>query len=362
MTAKDGPILLLVGTRKGAFVFSSRDGRRTWKMSGPHFRGNNIYHVSYDRRNKILLASVGSEQWGPSIARSSDLGKNWKTSKTPPKFPKKSKLSVKRVWHIEPGTEDEPEVVYSGVEPAALFRSDNKGESWVANDALVYHKTRTKWQPGGGGLCLHTILLDDKDSKKMHIAISAVGTLFTQDGGESWKFQNKNVLADFMPNKYPVFGQCTHKLARHSARPNVIYQQNHCGGYRGDDGGNNWIDIRNNLPSRFGFPIAVDANDPKRVYVAPLEGDYARISPEGHCTIWASDNSGKEWIPLNRGLPATSYFTILREGMVADDQDPCGVYFGSTTGQLFASRNRGEGWTKITDGLPPINSVYVSPA
>ena len=362
MAPKREKVLLLVGTKKGAFVFSSTDGRRTWKSSGPHFRGNDIYHLSYDRRNKLLLASVNNQQWGPSIARSSDLGKNWKVSKTPPKFPKKSGYSVARIWHIEPGLEDEPETLYAGVEPACLFKSEDAGETWSAYDSLVYNKTRKDWVPGGGGLCLHTILLDERDPKKMHVAISAVGTLFTNDGWETWKFQNKNVLVDYSPEKYPVFGQCVHKLARNSQTPDVIYQQNHFGIFRSDDNGEDWKDIRNNLPSRFGFPIVADGNDPKRVYVAPLEGDFARISLKGRFAVWASDNSGKEWFSLEKGIPEVSYFTILREGMIGDLEDPCGLYVGSTTGQLFASRDQGDNWAKITDGLPPVNSVYVSVA
>jgi hypothetical protein len=359
MTRRDAN-LLLVGTRKGAFIFTSKDGRKTWKSSGPHFRGKDINHIIYDRRNGLLLAAVNDEHWGPSIARSFDLGTSWTLPETPPKFPKGSGLSVSTIWHLEPGDGDHPDDVYLGVAPACLFKSEDKGENWQVNDSLLNHRTRKKWQPGGGGLCLHTILVDPTDRKRMHIGISAVGTLFTEDGGEKWEFQNKNVLAGFLPDRYPVYGQCVHKMARTSAKRNVIYQQNHCGVYRSDNNGKDWTDIRNNLPSRFGFPISVDANDAKRVYVAPLEGDFARIPPDGHFAVWASDNSGKEWFPLDHGLPKTSYFTLLREGMTSDEEDPGGLYFGTTTGQLFCSRNRGEEWSRITDALPPILSVSVS--
>ncbi|MDG6905884.1 MAG: exo-alpha-sialidase, partial [Nitrososphaerota archaeon] len=245
--------LLLVGTRKGAFVFASSDDRRSWKASGPYFRGKEIYDVVYDRRNKLLMVSVNDNHWGPSIARSKDLGENWKIS-SPPKFPKKSKDSVKRIWSITPGIDDEPGVIYCGVEPAMLFRSDDAALTWKVNEPLLENKTRPKWQAGGGGLCMHTILVDEGNPKNIHVGISAVGTLNSKDGGNSWKFQNKNVLSDFHPEKYPEYGQCVHKIVRHRDRPGVLYQQNHCGVFRSDDDGEEWEDIRNNLPSRFGFP------------------------------------------------------------------------------------------------------------
>ncbi len=359
MPRKSESIILSVGTRKGAFVFTSKDGRRTWKSSGPFFRGKEIYQITFDNRNKVLFTSVNDEHWGPSVARSNDLGKNWKITE-PPKYPKESGLSVKRIWNITPGAENEDNVVYAGVEPAMLFRSDDKGVSWKINETLLNHETRPKWQPGGGGLCLHTILVDERDTNNIHIAISAVGTLNSKDGGATWKFQNKNVLADFLPEKYPEYGQCVHKIARHGDRPDVLYQQNHCGVYRSDDGGENWKDIRNNLPSRFGFPIAVDANDPKRVYAAPLEGDFSRVSPDNKFSIWASDNSGKEWHSLSKGFPKPAYFEVLRDSMKTDEEDPSGVYVGTKTGQLYGSRNHGNSWSLVSGVLPEILSVSVS--
>ena len=362
MTPRRDHVVLLVGTKKGGFVFTSDASRRHWKVSGPHLKGREVYHMAYDGRTGDILASVISNHWGPTVAKSKDLGVEWKESKTPPKFPKSSGLSVARLWHIRPGGEDDPGVVYAGVEPACLFRSEDNGDSWEVNEAMMNHRTRKKWQPGGGGLCLHTIIPNQQRPKRIHVAISAVGTMRTENGGESWEFQNKNVLADFNPEggKYPVFGQCVHKLAVNPSNPDVIFQQSHCGVYRSDDAGENWIDIRNNLPSRFGFPVAVDANDEKRAYVAPLEGDFSRIPPGGHFAVWGTDNSGKEWFKLDAGIPVESYFTVLREGMVADGEDPCGLYFGTTTGQLFTSADQGNRWTKVTDGLPPILSVSVS--
>ena len=352
--------LLMVGTRKGAFVFSSEDGRRTWKSSGPWFEGKEVHHVAYDKRSGTLLAAVNSMVWGPSVERSHDLGKTWKKTKNPPRFPKGSKLSVSKVWHVEPGTEDEPETLYLGVAPGCLFKSEDGGETWTPNEAMMKHPTRKKWQPGAGGLCLHSVLVRGNDPRRLHIAISAVGTMASRDGGESWEFQNKNVRADFFPNKFPVYGQCVHKIVRNPEKPNLIYQQNHCGTYRSDDDGRNWVDISEGLPSRFGFPIAVDGNDPKRVYASPLAGDFNRVSPKGHFAVWASEDSGKSWSALDDGLPNPAYFTVLREAMAADQGDPCGISVGTTGGHLFFSRNQGEKWTTITDTLPPILSVSAS--
>jgi photosystem II stability/assembly factor-like uncharacterized protein len=323
-------------------------------------KGNEIYHMAYDKRSGAMLASMISGHWGPTVARSDDMGKTWKESRTPPKFPKGSGLSVARVWHIRPGSDDEPGVVYAGVEPACLFKSEDGGKSWEVNKSLMNQKTRKKWQPGAGGLCLHTILPNSKRPKMMHVAISAVGTMRTEDGGENWKFQNKGVMAGFLPEKYPEYGTCVHKLASNPSRPDVIYHQNHTGVYRSDDAGENWKDIRNNLPSRFGFPMAVDANEPKRAYVAPLEGDFSRIPPGGHFAVWGTDNGGKEWFKLDAGIPSVSYYTVLRDGMVSDMEDPCGLYFGTTTGQLFASRDQGNHWRNLSAGLPPVLSVNVS--
>lgn len=357
-----GKAILMVGTRKGAFVFTSEDGRKTWKSSGPWFEGKEVNHMALDRRTGTLLACVNNMHWGPSVERSQDMGETWKKGKSPPKFPKGSGLSVSRVWHVEPGTEAEPDVLYLGVDPACLFKSEDYGATWAPNEAMMKHETRKKWQPGGGGLCLHSIVPREKDPKRMHVAISAVGTMWTKDGGESWEFQNKHVRADFLPNKFPVYGQCVHKIVKSARRPDVIYQQNHCGTYRSDDDGKDWVDISAGLPSRFGFPIAVDANEPKRVYAVPLKGDFNRVPPKARFAIWVSDDAGKNWSAKDRGLPRTSYFTILREGMAADDADPCGVCVGTTTGHLFFSRDQGESWTTVTDTLPPILSVSAAVA
>jgi photosystem II stability/assembly factor-like uncharacterized protein len=353
--------LIMLGTKKGVFVFESNDGRRSWKTSGPRFKGAPVYHVTFDSRNRVMFAAVENIFQGPMVARSSDLGKTWKEGKKAPGFPKGSDWTVKRVWHVEPGPEDEPDTVYSGVEPASLFKSEDAGQTWALNEALFNQDTRPKWQPGFGGLCLHSILVDPRDEDIIHVAISSVGILKTKDGGKTWSFKNKNLLAEFMPNKYPVWGQCPHHIVRHPARPDIIYQQNHCGAYRSDDNGETWKEMVSNLPSRFGFPIAVDYNDPKRVFVVPESGA-ARLPIDGRFLVWGSDDEGRTWSPLGNGLPKRSFYTVYREGMDTDEEDPCGVYVGTSTGQLLYSRNTGKSWAMIADGLPPILSVNAAGA
>ena len=318
--------------------------------------------MTFDPRSKTMLAAVDNDFQGARIAKSSDLGRTWKEGKKPPRFPKGSDWTVKQLWHIEPGVEEEPGVLYCGVNPAALFKSKDGGETWALNEGLYDQETRPHWNPGAGGLCLHSILVDPRDSGTLLVAISSVGLLKTTDGGESWSFKNKNLRADFMPNKYPEYGQCPHHLVRHPSRPNVIYQQNHCGQYRSDDNGETWNEIVGNLPSRFGFPVAVDFNDPKRVYVAPEESGAARLPPDGRFLVWGSDDEGGTWSPLGSGLPRRSFYTVFREGMDTDEEDPSGVYVGTGNGQLFFSRKAGKNWSLIADGLPPILSVNAASA
>lgn len=357
MAGRRNKVLLLVGTKKGGFVFTSDSSRKKWKLEGHSNQGKEIPRMTYDGRSGTLMAALTYGHWGPNVVRSKDLGKTWKEPKTPPKFPKGTGLSVERIWQIEPGFEDEPGVVYAGVAPACLFRSEDGGEHWTINQAMLNHKTRKKWQPGAGGMCLHSIVLDKRRPKRILTATSAVGVMRSDDEGESWKFQNKNLFVDYQPNHYPEYGQCVHRLAHNPEAPDTIFMQSHFGVYRTDDAGENWIDVRDNLPSRFGFPAAVDANERKRFYVAPLEGDFSRIPPAGHFAVWASDKGGGDWVKLDRGLPEVSYYTVLRDAMTTDKEDPCGVYFGTETGQLWASRNQGNDWERISDALPPVLSV-----
>lgn len=354
--SKDRLNTILVGTKKGAFVFKSTNGRRSWKMFGPFFEGCEVYHMTYDARNGCLLAAVNNYQWGPRILWSRNLGESWKESSVHPRFRKGSGLSVEAVWHIEPSSAKEPRRLYAGVAPAALFRSDDAGDTWDLIEGLTNHPTRKKWTPGAGGLCLHSILVDPRDQRRMHVAISSVGVLNTEDGGNSWRFQNKNVRADFLPNKYPEFGQCPHKLLRNPSAPEELYQVNHCGVYVSRKGGEEWTEITENLPSTFGFSLALDPNEASRIYTIPEQSGSNRVPPKGSFAVWTRKEPG-HWSRLSKGLPRRAYFGTYREGMTADTEDPCGIYFGTNTGQLYASRNAGEDWARVSDSLPPILSV-----
>ena len=350
---------ILLGTKKGAFVFKSTDGRRSWKMSGPFFEGCEVHHMIHDTRNALLLAAVNNSQWGPRVLWSRNLGESWKESKVHPRFRKGSGLSVDAVWHIEPSSAKEPQRLYAGVAPAALFRSDDRGDTWDLVEGLTNHPTRKKWTPGAGGLCLHSILVDPRNPRRMHVAISSVGVLHSEDGGKNWRFQNKNIRANFLPNKYPEYGNCPHKLLRNPSAPEELYQVNHCGVYSSQNDGEEWTEITENLPSTFGFSLAVDPNESSKIYTIPEQADSNRVPPNGNCAVWTKRKSG-HWTRLNNGLPRRAYFGTYREGMAADAEDPSGVYFGTNTGHLYASRDAGESWTRVSDSLPPILSVSAS--
>ena len=357
-----GDNLLLVGTMKGAFLFRSDASRENWEEAGPYFPGRSIYALAYDGRNgrQKLWAAVNSPYWGSFLSSSSDFGKTWSDPETYNiKFPEGSDVSLKQIWQIVNDPHDK-DTLYCGVEPAALFKSKDGGASWSLNQGLFDHPHRTQWQPGGGGLCLHTILPDPSNAKRMHVAISTGGVYRTDDGGESWAPHNKGICARFMPpdQQYPEWGQCVHKVVSHPSNPNRMFLQHHWGVYRSDDAGELWQDIGKGLPSDFGFAIEMDPNDANTVYIIPIESDEFRCTPEGKLRVYRTKNGGESWEPLTNGLPQEDALeTILRDNMQADASKPTGLYFGTRSGKVFGSNNGGDSWTLIKDGLPPITCV-----
>lgn len=375
-------VMVFVGTRKGGIVFTSDAGRRNWQASDLYFKGWNVMHMRLDPRDARLHAAVYHDVFGATTHYSDDFGQNWTQAREVPAFPRPSRSGrplgtveeafasaeeqertrakpekVAKVWHITPGRADENGVLYSGIQPAALFKSSDRGETWELVEGLYDHPHRGKWNPGAGGLCLHTILLDPDNRDRMYVAISAAGCYRTDDGGATWKPFNKNVRADFQPDVFPEFGQCVHKMALHPGRPQVIYQQNHFGIYRSDNAGEDWIDIGDGrLPSRFGFPIAVHPHEPETIYVIP-ENDETRLSVDGSMAVWRSRNEGGSWQRLSQGLPARAHLLTLREAMATDTLEDAGIYVGTTTGQLFYSRDSGDHWDLLAEYLPPILSV-----
>jgi len=361
MTATGSSLAVLVGTRKGGFIFRGGIDRRSWTADEPFSKGNQVHHVAADDRSGRWFAAVSSEIWGSALWVSDDRGRNWSEIKTPPRFADGDERSLKKIWNIRPGRPAEKDVIYAGVEPAALFRSADNGETWTEIESLGKHETRDKWFPGAGGLIAHSIVLHPSIPNRMWVAISAAGTFRTDDGGKSWVPRNKGVRADFLPDPFPPVGQCVHKLVAHPKHPDVLFQQNHCGVYRSDNGGDDWVDLCDNLPARFGFPMAVHPHKPQTVYVIPEESDQARVTVGGRLAVWRSDDGGAAWRELNKGLPSRgSYQNVLREAMAVDQQPTAGIYFGTATGQLCGSLDEGESWQVIAEWLPPIYSVEVA--
>ncbi len=357
---KKGAFLLLVGTTKGAFLLHSNAQRTRWEVGGPYFHGQVVYSMAFDDRGdqRRIWASTSS-YWGTLLRSSDDFGKSWTNPQQAPiRFPSDTGLSLKNIWQITPGRAEEPNVLYCGVEPAALFETRDGGENWSLIRGLFDHPHRPRWMPGNGGLALHTVVLDPTDPQRMYVAISAGGVYRTIDGGTTWTAQNRGIRAMFRPDKFPGFGQCVHKIAMHPARPGRLFLQNHWGLYRSDNGAESWTDIANGVPSDFGFPVLMHPKNPDCVYVAPVESDEFRCACDGRLRIYRSRNAGASWEPLMRGLPQKrAYETILRDAMAADSFDPAGIYFGTRSGQLFGSRDEGKTWHKILEGLPSVVCV-----
>lgn len=360
---REGDVLLLVGTTKGAFLFRSDARRGEWEMDGPHFPGEEVYGLAFDQRNgrRALWAAPGNPFFGTTVRRSNDFGATWSSEEERPvRFPEASGLSLKRIWQIRPGREEEPERLFLGAEPSCLFESADGGESWAPVAGLLEHEHRERWTPGGGGLCLHTILTDPDRPDRMVVAMSTGGVYRTEDGGETWHPRNRGVRAEFLPepDRYPEFGQCVHKVAHHPARPGRLFLQNHWGLYRSDDWGDSWEDIANGVPSDFGFCVAVHPHDPDTVYIVPLEADVFRCTPEAKLRVYRTRDAGDSWEALTEGLPQEdAYETVLRDALDVDRLEPAGVYFGTRSGKLFASADDGDSWRQLQGGLPPVVCV-----
>jgi photosystem II stability/assembly factor-like uncharacterized protein len=353
--------VVLVGTMKGAFFFRSDKSRRKWRMEGPHFRGEAVYALLHDTRGgrSRTFASATSMHWGPTLRTSDDLGATWSSpERQTVRFPEDAGRALAQIWQITPGRATEPDVLYCGVEPSALFESRDGGENWQANEGLLNHEHQPKWQPGGGGLCLHTIVLDPENRQRMLVAMSTGGVYRSDDGGRRWHPRNAGVRAEFNPDKYPEFGQCVHKVVHHPARPGRLFLQNHWGLYRSDDWGDSWHDIANGVPSDFGFAMQMHPHDPDTVYIVPIEADIFRATPEAKLRVYRTRNAGASWEALTKGLPQSgAYENVLRDALTADAFDPAGIYFGTRSGKLYGSRDEGATWTEIADGLPPIVCV-----
>ncbi len=363
---RKGDVLVLVGTRKGAFILSADRDRKDWAITGPHHAGSDVFHMAYDSRGSgKVYSAVNNMFWGAHVEISPDMGQTWESASQPPRFSGGGSDTVERIWHIEPAGDAEPGVLYAGVQPAALFKSTDEGNTWDEVKALSNHPSRDQWQPGLGGLCFHSIVMDGGRPGRMWVGISAVGVFGTTDAGETWETMNAGVRADFLPDRYPDFGQCPHKVLAPAGGDGVLYQQNHCGVYRSGNGGKEWQDITQDLPSRFGFVLGLHSHDPNTLFVLPEDhavgedtGGGVRYVSEGKFRVYRSRNGGQDWETLTNGLPqGNSYLHTLREGMSTDVMDPCGVYLGTTTGQIFYSRDSGESWEILIDQLPPINSV-----
>ncbi len=386
-------VRVLVGTRKGAFILTSDGKRQNWEVSGPHFAGWEIYHMKGSPADpNRIYASQSSGWFGQILQRSDDGGKTWfqpgtpagESNKTAEGFPKGESnkfvydtspetgkpltthqwydgtphpWEFKRVWHLEPSLDD-PDNVYAGVEDAALFHSTDGGKNWHELSGLRGHGTGPAWQPGAGGMCLHTIIIDPSNPKKIYIAISAAGAFRTDDAGKTWKPINRGLHSLYIPNPTAEVGHCVHHVAMNPARPNVLFMQKHWDVMRSDDGGENWREVSGDLPTDFGFVIDVHAHEPDTIFVVPIKSDSEHFPLDGKLRVFRSKSGGNEWEPMTKGLPQRDcYVNVLRDAMSVDTLDPCGVYFGTSGGQVYGSADGGTSWTAIMRDLPAVVSV-----
>lgn len=360
-------VLLAVGTRKGLFLARRRVGGRGgagWEFDGPHFNAQAVYSIGIDTRPSSgprLLVGGDSAHWGPSVFHSDDLGATWTEPEQPAvKFPQDTGTSLERVWQLQPAGPGEPGVVYAGTEPGALFRSSDGGASFDLVRSLWDHPTRESWVPGGGGLGVHTVLVDPRDPQAVTVAVSAGGAYRTGDGGESWEPCNRGVQAAFLPEaqRYPDYGQCVHKIARDAEDADRLYLQNHWGVYRSDDRGTAWTSIGDSLPSDFGFPVAAHPRRGGVAYVFPLNADSDRVPARRRCRVHRTEDAGTSWQEVGSGLPEDAHYgPVLRDALCTDDADPAGIYFGNRNGEVFASADEGDSWQQLTGHLPDVLCV-----
>jgi photosystem II stability/assembly factor-like uncharacterized protein len=364
-------VRVLVGTHKGAFVLTADGKRKDWEVSGPFFAGFDIYHVKGSPVDPDrIYASQCSGWFGQLIQRSNDGGKTWEPVSN--KFVYEGETGThqwydgtphpwefKRVWHLEPSLTD-ANTVYAGIEDAAIFRSTDSGASWQELPGLRGHGSGPKWQPGAGGMCLHTILQDPANPDRIYIAISAAGAFRTDDGGKTWKPINRGLVSQYIPDPNAEVGHCVHRIAMHRERPNVLYMQKHWDVMRSDDAGENWREVSGNLPTDFGFVIDVHAHEPETIYVVPIKSDGEHYPLDGKLQVYRSRSGGNEWEPLTKGLPQKDcYVNVLRDAMAVDSMDECGIYFGTTGGQVYGSADGGDTWAPLASNLPAVLSVEV---
>ncbi len=364
-------VRVLVGTRKGAFILASDGARQDFEVSGPFFGGWEVYHLKGSPADPDRLYASQSSGWfGQLIQRSDDGGASWSPvgndfaydgvpgthqwyDGTPHPW------EFARVWHLEPSLED-PDTVYAGVEDAALFSSSDGGQSWHELSGLRQHGTGHLWQPGGGGMCLHTVILDPSRPERIYVAISAAGVFRSDDGGKSWSPINRGLVSGGIPDPDATVGHCVHHVAMHPSAPDVLFMQKHWDVMRSDDGGDSWTEVSGDLPTDFGFVIDVHAHEPETVYVVPITSDSEHFPPNGALRVYRSRTGGGEWEPLTKGLPQENcYVNVLRDAMAVDSLDDCGLYFGTTGGQVYASADGGDSWQAIVRDLPAVCSVEV---
>ena len=364
-------VRLLVGTRKGAFVMTSDEKRQRWEVAGPHFAGWEVYHLNASPADPDRLYASQSSGWfGQILQRSDDGGQTWAAVGNEFKYDGEAGThkwydgsqhpwEFARVWHLEPSLND-PDTVYAGVEDAALFRTVDGGQSWQELTGVRTQSSGPSWQPGAGGLCLHTIILDPSNPQRIFIAISAAGAFRSDDAGKTWRPINRGLRSEGIPDPNAEVGHCVHRLAMHPSRPNVLFMQKHWDVMRSDDAGDSWHEISGDLPTDFGFAIDVHAHEPDTIYVVPIKSDQHHFVPDGKLRVYRSRAGGNEWEALTKGLPQSDcYVNVLRDAMAVDSLDSCGVYFGTSGGQVYASADAGDSWTAIVHDLPPVVSVEV---